>query len=69
MVSPGPLVIRNCVCDTPLPLGSALLSQVYLGSAKRRERNPPGRGDWAQEGGVFFFLSLAAFLQGDGQLF
>lgn len=73
MVSPGLLVIRNCACDTPLPLGSALLSQVYLGSAQRRERNPPGWGDWAQEGGgvVFFFflpLSLAAFLQGDGQL-
>lgn len=58
MVSPGPLVISNCVCDTPLPLGSALLSQVYLGSAKRRERNPPGRGDWAQERGCFFFSFL-----------
>ena len=71
MVSHGPLVIRNCVCDTPLPLGSALLSQVYLGSAQRRERNPLGRGDWAQEGGgvvLFSPLSLAAFLQSDGQL-
>lgn len=66
MVSPCLLVIRNCVCDTPLPLRSALLSQVYLGNAQRRERNPAGRGDWAQEGGWYFFffflfLSLAAF--------
>lgn len=60
MVSLSLLVIRSCVCGTPLPLGSALLSQVYLGSAQRRERNPAGRGDWAQEGegGVFFSLLL-----------
>lgn len=59
MVFPGLLVIGNCVCDTPLPLRSALLSQVYLGSAQRRERNLSGRGDWAQEGGcVFFFFSF-----------
>lgn len=66
MVSPGLLVIRNCVCDTPLPLRSALLSQVYLGNAQRRERNPAGRGDWAQEGGegrvIFFFSFFFSFL-------
>lgn len=64
---PSLLVIRNCACDTPHPLCSAFLSQVYLGSAQRRERNPAGRGDWVQEWGCFFF-SLAVFLQGDGQL-
>lgn len=72
MVSPGTRVIGSCVCDTPLSLSSALLSQVYLGSAQRRERNPLGRGDWAQEGvggWVLFSLSLAAFLQGDGRPF
>lgn len=58
MVSPGTRVIGSCVCDTPLSLSSALLSQVYLGSAQRRERNPLGRGDWAQEGGGVSFLSL-----------
>lgn len=69
MVSPCLLVIRNCVCDTPLPLRSlsALQSQVYLGNAQRRERNPAGRGDWAQEGGgvgggmFFFFFFLPSF--------
>lgn len=55
MVSPGTRVIGSCVCDTPLSLSSALLSQVYLGSAQRRERNPLGRGDWAQEGGGCLF--------------
>lgn len=74
MVSLGLLVIRNCVCDTPHPLRSALLSQVYLGSAQGRNRNPAGWCDWAQEWGwcfsfSFFSLSLAVFLQGDGQLF
>lgn len=70
MVSPGTRVIGSCVCDTLLSLSSALLSQVYLGSAQRRERNPLGRGDWAQEGGGgVFSLSLAAFLQGDGRPF
>lgn len=58
MVSPGTRVIGSCVCDTPLSLSSALLSQVYLGSAQRRERNPLGRGDCAQEGGGVSFLSL-----------
>lgn len=67
MVSLGLFVIRSHVCDTPLSLRSALLSRVYLGSAEGRERNPPGRGDWAQEEGSIFFLSLAAFLQGDRQ--
>lgn len=63
MFSPSLFVISNCVCSTPLPLCAALLSRVYLGSAKGRERNPAGRGDWAQEGGrcVFFKFSPLLF--------
>lgn len=58
MDSPGLLVIRNCVCDTPLSLRAAIQSQVYLGNAQRRERNPAGRSEWAQEGGLVFFFLL-----------
>lgn len=35
---------------------------VYLGNAQRRERNPAGRGDWVQEGGMFFFSFFFSFL-------
>lgn len=55
------LVIKLRLCVFGTPLHSALLSQVYLGNAQRRERNPAGRGDWAQERGVMCFLSLSLF--------